>query len=155
VLVHPTVDPPRTTTSPGCALATYERLAAEVANPRIRWADSPPTPCHGRPRVALQTMIIRKKYGCTHFIIRAADMAAAKSSLSGVISTAPTRPRTLPEGQRQRHWAWNGPFPQFSSIRRGLRDSRACRTRGLPHVKKLSGTQFRKDVAAGDRKFLK
>ena len=61
---------------------TYERLAAEVNNPRIRWAYLPYSMHMAGPREALQHMIIRKNYGCTHFII-GRDMAGCKSSISG------------------------------------------------------------------------
>ncbi len=74
---------------------TYERLAAEVNNPRIRWAYLPYSMHMAGPREALQHMIIRKNYGCTHFII-GRDMAGCKSSLSGDDFYGPYQPRTSP-----------------------------------------------------------
>ena len=48
---------------------TYEKLAEEVSNPRIKWAYLPYSMHMAGPREALQHMIIRRNYGCTHFII--------------------------------------------------------------------------------------
>lgn len=48
---------------------TYEVLKEEVANPRLRWAYLPYSMHMAGPREAIQHMIIRKNYGCTHFII--------------------------------------------------------------------------------------
>jgi len=53
-----------------------------VNNPRIRWAYLPYSMHMAGPREAIQHMIIRKNYGCTHFII-GRDMAGCKSSLTG------------------------------------------------------------------------
>ncbi|MFN9692459.1 MAG: sulfate adenylyltransferase, partial [Synechococcaceae cyanobacterium] len=83
VLVHPTCGPTQDDDIAGTVrFQTYERLAEEVANPRIRWAYLPYSMHMAGPREALQHMIIRKNYGCTHFII-GRDMAGCKSSLSG------------------------------------------------------------------------
>ena len=61
---------------------TYEVLKDEVANPRLRWAYLPYSMHMAGPREAIQHMLIRKNYGCTHFII-GRDMAGCKSSLTG------------------------------------------------------------------------
>ena len=83
VLVHPTCGPTQDDDIAGeVRFQTYERLAAEVNNPRIRWAYLPYSMHMAGPREALQHMIIRKNYGCTHFII-GRDMAGSKSSVTG------------------------------------------------------------------------
>ena len=75
VLVHPTCGPTQDDDIAGeVRFQTYERPAAEVNNPRIRWAYLPYSMHMAGPREALQHMIIRKNYGCTHFII-GRDMA--------------------------------------------------------------------------------
>lgn len=61
---------------------TYEVLKKELNNPRIKWAYLPYSMHMGGPREAIQHMLIRKNYGCTHFII-GRDMAGSKSCLSG------------------------------------------------------------------------
>lgn len=61
---------------------TYEVLKKEVDNPKIRWAYLPYSMHMAGPREAIQHMLIRKNYGCTHFII-GRDMAGSKSSISG------------------------------------------------------------------------
>lgn len=61
---------------------TYEVLKKEADNPRLRWAYLPYSMHMAGPREAIQHMIIRKNYGCTHFII-GRDMAGCKSSISG------------------------------------------------------------------------
>ena len=64
-------------------LPSYDEvLAKEVNNPAIRWAYLPYSMHMAGPREAIQHMIIRKNYGCTHFII-GRDMAGSKSSIDG------------------------------------------------------------------------
>jgi sulfate adenylyltransferase len=83
-LVHPTCGPTQDDDIPGIVrYATYEVLSKEVNNPKLRWAYLPYSMHMAGPREAIQHMIIRKNYGCTHFII-GRDMAGCKSTLSGV-----------------------------------------------------------------------
>lgn len=82
-LVHPTCGPTQDDDIPGnVRFRTYEVLKAETNNPRLRWAYLPYSMHMAGPREAIQHMIIRKNYGCTHFII-GRDMAGSKSSLTG------------------------------------------------------------------------
>jgi sulfate adenylyltransferase len=61
---------------------TYEVLSEQTKNPRTKWAYLPYSMHMAGPREAIQHMIIRKNYGCTHFII-GRDMAGCKSSVTG------------------------------------------------------------------------
>ncbi|GAX75961.1 hypothetical protein CEUSTIGMA_g3404.t1 [Chlamydomonas eustigma] len=82
-LVHPTCGPTQDDDIPGeVRYLTYEVLKAETNNPRLRWAYLPYSMHMAGPREAIQHMIIRKNYGCTHFII-GRDMAGCKSSITG------------------------------------------------------------------------
>jgi len=83
VLVHPTCGPTQPDDIPGIVrFKTYEVLKEQVNNPRIIWSYLPYSMHMAGPREAIQHMIIRKNYGCTHFII-GRDMAGCKSSLDG------------------------------------------------------------------------
>lgn len=83
VLVHPTCGPTQPDDIPGIVrYKTYEVLAEQTKNPRTKWAYLPYSMHMAGPREAIQHMIIRKNYGCTHFII-GRDMAGCKSSVTG------------------------------------------------------------------------
>merc|ERR1712023_147160 len=83
VLVHPTCGPTQADDIPGTVrYQTYEVLKEETKNPRVEWAYLPYSMHMAGPREAIQHMMIRKNYGCTHFII-GRDMAGSKSSLDG------------------------------------------------------------------------
>jgi sulfate adenylyltransferase len=83
VLVHPTMGPTQEDDIVGeIRYQTYEVLKKEVPNPRVNWAYLPYSMHMAGPREAIQHMIIRKNYGCTHFII-GRDMAGCKSSIDG------------------------------------------------------------------------
>jgi len=83
VLVHPTCGPTQEDDIPGqVRYETYEVLKEEKADPKVKWAYLPYSMHMAGPREAIQHMMIRKNYGCTHFII-GRDMAGSKSSITG------------------------------------------------------------------------
>ena len=83
VLVHPTCGPTQQDDIPGkVRYLTYKELEEEISDERIKWAFLPYSMHMAGPREALQHMIIRRNYGCTHFII-GRDMAGCKSSTTG------------------------------------------------------------------------
>jgi len=83
VLVHTTCGPTQQDDIPGkVRYLTYKELEEEISDERIKWAFLPYSMHMAGPREALQHMIIRRNYGCTHFII-GRDMAGCKSSSTG------------------------------------------------------------------------
>ena len=150
VLVHPTCGPTQQDDIPGSVrFQTYERLAAEVDNASIRWAYLPYAMHMAGPREALQHMIIRRNYGCTHFII-GRDMAGCKSSLSGDDFYGPYDAQNFakecaPELTMETVPSLNLVFTDEE----GYVTAEHAEARGL-HVKKLSGTQFRKMLRSGE-----
>ena len=150
VLVHPTCGPTQQDDIPGSVrFETYERLAAEVNNDRIRWAYLPYAMHMAGPREALQHMIIRRNYGCTHFII-GRDMAGCKSSLTGADFYGPYDAQNFakecaPELTMETVPSLNLVYTQEE----GYVTAEHAEARGL-HVKKLSGTQFRKMLRGGE-----
>ncbi len=150
VLVHPTCGPTQQDDIPGSVrFQTYEKLAAEVNNPRILWAYLPYAMHMAGPREALQHMIIRRNYGCTHFII-GRDMAGCKSCLSGEDFYGPYDAQNFakecaPELAMETVPSLNLVFTEEE----GYVTAEHAETRGL-HVKKLSGTQFRKMLRSGE-----
>jgi sulfate adenylyltransferase len=115
VLVHPTMGPTQEDDISGLVrYKTYEVLKAEMNNPKVKWAFLPYSMHMAGPREALQHMLLRKNFGCTHFIIGRGTFLltlgnalqrltldkqtwlAARAPSRAMTSTAPTRPRTLP-----------------------------------------------------------
>tara|TARA_B100000029_G_scaffold19442_2_gene19466 strand:+ start:336 stop:1508 length:1173 start_codon:yes stop_codon:yes gene_type:complete len=150
VLVHPTCGPTQQDDIPGVIrFQTYERLAAEVDNQRIRWAYLPYAMHMAGPREALQHMIIRRNYGCTHFII-GRDMAGCKSHLTGDDFYGPYDAQNFarecaPELAMETVPSLNLVYTQEE----GYVTAEHAEARGL-HIKKLSGTQFRKMLRSGE-----
>ncbi|MEY3758464.1 MAG: Sulfate adenylyltransferase [Cyanobacteriota bacterium] len=150
VLVHPTCGPTQDDDIAGeVRFQTYERLAAEVNNPRIRWAYLPYSMHMAGPREALQHMIIRKNYGCTHFII-GRDMAGCKSSLSGDDFYGPYQAQDFARDNAQELGMETVPSLNLVyTEEEGYVTAEHAEARGL-HVKKLSGTQFRQMLRGGE-----
>ncbi len=150
VLVHPTCGPTQEDDISGTIrFQTYERLAAEVNNPRIRWAYLPYSMHMAGPREALQHMIIRRNYGCTHFII-GRDMAGCKSSLSGKDFYGPYEAQDF----AKKHSAELSmdTVPSLNLVfteEKGYVSAEYAKDQNL-HIKKLSGTEFRKMLRNGD-----
>ena len=150
VLVHPTCGPTQDDDIAGeVRFQTYERLAAEVNNPRIRWAYLPYSMHMAGPREALQHMIIRKNYGCTHFII-GRDMAGCKSSISGDDFYGPYQAQDFARDNATELGMETVPSLNLVyTEEEGYVTAEHAEARGL-HVRKLSGTQFRQMLRSGE-----
>jgi len=150
VLVHPTCGPTQQDDIAGeVRFQSYERLAEEVANPSIRWAYLPYSMHMAGPREALQHMIIRKNYGCTHFII-GRDMAGCKSSLTGEDFYGPYEAQDFARDHSTELGMETVPSLNLVyTEEEGYVTAEHAEARGL-HVKKLSGTQFRKMLRGGE-----
>ena len=150
VLVHPTCGPTQDDDISGAVrFQTYERLAAEVNNPRIRWAYLPYSMHMAGPREALQHMIIRKNYGCTHFII-GRDMAGCKSSISGDDFYGPYQAQDFARDNASELGMETVPSLNLVyTEEEGYVTAEHAEARGL-HVRKLSGTQFRQMLRSGE-----
>ena len=150
VLVHPTCGPTQGDDISGeVRFATYERLAAEVNNPRIHWAYLPYSMHMAGPREALQHMIIRKNYGCSHFII-GRDMAGCKSSISGKDFYGPYQAQDFARDHASELGMETVPSLNLVfTEEEGYVTAEHAEARGL-HVKNLSGTQFRRMLRSGE-----
>merc|ERR1711865_1174667 len=103
---------------------TYEVLIEETkdtaAGKRTRWAYLPYSMHMAGPREAIQHMMIRKNFGCTHFIV-GRGMAGSKSSVTG-----------------------DDFYGAYDA-----QDTAKAKKVGMD-VKKLSGTKFRQMLRAGE-----
>ena len=150
VLVHPTCGPTQEDDIPGSVrFQTYEKLASEVNNPKIRWSYLPYSMHMAGPREALQHMIIRRNYGCTHFII-GRDMAGCKSSLNGEDFYGPYDAQDFAkecceELEMQIVPSLNLVFTEEE----GYVTADYAKEKEL-HIKKLSGTEFRRMLRSGE-----
>lgn len=149
-LVHPTCGPTQDDDIPGIVrYRTYEVLKEETHNPRLRWAYLPYSMHMAGPREAIQHMIIRKNYGCTHFII-GRDMAGCKSSLSGddfygAYDAQDFATLHAPELGMQTVPSLNITYTEEE----GYVTADVADAKGL-HRLNLSGTKFRKMLRAGE-----
>ncbi|KAG2454514.1 hypothetical protein HYH02_000361 [Chlamydomonas schloesseri] len=149
-LVHPTCGPTQDDDIPGIVrYHTYEVLKAELNNPNIKWAYLPYSMHMAGPREAIQHMLIRKNYGCTHFIV-GRDMAGSKSCLSGEDFYGIYDAQDF----AKEHAAELGmqTVPSADVVyteEKGYVTADVAKKEGL-HVKKLSGTKFRQMLRSGE-----
>ncbi|GFR40886.1 hypothetical protein Agub_g1538, partial [Astrephomene gubernaculifera] len=148
-LVHPTCGPTQDDDIPGVVrFRTYEVLKEETANPRLRWAYLPYSMHMAGPREAIQHMIIRKNYGCTHFII-GRDMAGCKSSLSGKDFYGAYDAQELANQHATELNMQTVPSLNIAyTEERGYVTADVAKAENL-HVLNLSGTKFRQMLRAG------
>jgi sulfate adenylyltransferase len=150
VLVHPTCGPTQADDIPGdVRYRTYVRLAAETANERTKWDYLPYSMHMAGPREAIQHMMIRKNFGCTHFII-GRDMAGSKSSISGDDFYGAYDAQDF----AKKHGPELGvtPVPSLNLVyteEKGYVTAEEAKDQKLAE-KKLSGTKFRQMLRGGE-----
>lgn len=150
VLVHPTCGPTQPGDIPGdVRYKTYEVLKKETENPRVFWAYLPYSMHMAGPREAIQHMIIRKNFGCTHFII-GRDMAGCKSSIDGEDFYGAYDAQDF--AKENGPGIGMTPVPSLNLVYTEEEDYTTAdyaKEKGLT-LKSLSGTKFRKMLRAGD-----
>jgi len=150
VLVHPTCGPTQQDDIPGkVRYLTYKKLEEEISNKKIKWAFLPYSMHMAGPREALQHMIIRRNYGCTHFII-GRDMAGCKSSSSGEDFYGPYDAQNFakqcaPELRMKTVTSRNLVYTK----EKGYITAEEANSKNY-EIMKLSGTEFRKKLRNGD-----
>jgi sulfate adenylyltransferase len=150
VLVHPTCGPTQADDIPGdVRYKTYVVLKEETHNPRTFWEYLPYSMHMAGPREAIQHMMIRKNFGCTHFII-GRDMAGSKSSVTGDDFYGAYDSQDFAKANAERLGVI--PVPSLDLVyteEEGYVTAETAKEKGL-HIMKLSGTKFRQMLRGGD-----
>jgi len=157
VLVHPTCGPTQEDDIPGAVRhKTYEVLIEETketpSGMRTKWAYLPYSMHMAGPREAIQHMLIRKNFGCTHFII-GRDMAGSKSSVDGEDFYGAFEAQDFAKANAEELGVT--PVPSLNLVCTGDEvnfeyiTADDAKAKGL-EVKKLSGTKFRAMLRAGE-----
>merc|ERR1712127_367434 len=150
VLVHPTCGPTQADDIPGVVrYKTYEVLKEETKDPRVNWAYLPYSMHMAGPREAIQHMMIRKNFGCTHFII-GRDMAGSKSSVTGDDFYGAYEAQDIARANAERLGVT--PVPSLNLVyteEEGYVTADVAEEKGLA-LKKLSGTKFRQMLRGGE-----
>merc|ERR1719247_2848004 len=150
VLVHPTCGPTQADDIPGVVrYKTYEVLKEETANDRVFWEYLPYSMHMAGPREAIQHMMIRKNFGCTHFII-GRDMAGCKSSIDeeDFYGAYDAQDFALENGPKMGMQA----VPSLNLVytdEEGYVTAEEAKEENLTALK-LSGTKFRKMLRGGE-----
>merc|ERR1712070_1115789 len=154
VLVHPTCGPTQEDDIPGeVRHKTYEVLIEETkdtpAGKKTRWAYLPYSMHMAGPREAIQHMIIRKNFGCTHFII-GRDMAGSKSSVDGEDFYGAFEAQDFAKANAAALGMQTVPSLNVVYTKEeGYVTADVAKEKGYD-VLKLSGTKFRKMLRGGD-----
>lgn len=150
VLVHPTCGPTQADDIPGTVrYKTYEVLKEETANPRVQWEYLPYSMHMAGPREAVQHMIIRKNFGCTHFIV-GRDMAGSKSSVTGDDFYGAYEAQDLAKAMSEKLGVT--PVPSLNLVHTeeaGYVTDEEAKEKGFS-INKLSGTKFRQMLRGGE-----
>jgi sulfate adenylyltransferase len=159
ILVHPTCGP----TQPGdidgpTRIKTYEVMQEEDsykkwAGDSFRWSYLPYSMKMAGPREAIQHMIIRKNFGATHFII-GRDMAGTKSTLTSEDFYGAYEAQEMGKKHSEELSMKVVDYPNMVYVgeagnERGYISDVEAKSKGLK-IHKLSGTDFRKRLRAGD-----
>ena len=150
VLVHPTCGPTQQDDIPGkIRYLTYKKLEEEISNQKIKWAFLPYSMHMAGPREALQHMIIRRNYGCTHFII-GRDMAGCKSSSTGEDFYGPYDAQNFANECAEELMMQTVPSKNLVYTKeKGYITAEEAKENNY-QIMKLSGTEFRKKLRNGD-----
>jgi len=150
VLVHPTCGPTQADDISGVTrYKTYEVLKEETANDRVFWEYLPYSMHMAGPREAIQHMMIRKNFGCTHFII-GRDMAGSKSSITGDDYYGAYEAQDIAKANCEKLGVI--PVPSLNLVyteEEGYCTADEAEEKGLA-LKKLSGTKFRQMLRGGE-----
>ena len=150
VLVHPTCGPTQQDDIPGkVRYQTYKKLSEEISNEKIFWAFLPYSMHMAGPREALQHMIIRKNYGCTHFII-GRDMAGCKSFSTGEDFYGPYDAQNFAKKCTSELNMRIVPSKNLVYTKeKGYITAEEAKEKNY-QIMKLSGTEFRKKLRSGE-----
>ena len=150
VLVHPTCGPTQQDDIPGkVRYLTYKELEEEISDERIKWAFLPYSMHMAGPREALQHMIIRRNYGCTHFII-GRDMAGCKSSSTGEDFYGPYDAQNFANKCSEELMMQTVPSKNLVYTKeKGYITAEEAKEFNY-EIMKLSGTEFRKKLRNGE-----
>ncbi len=150
VLVHPTCGPTQQDDIPGkVRYLTYKELEEEISDERIKWAFLPYSMHMAGPREALQHMIIRRNYGCTHFII-GRDMAGCKSSSTGEDFYGPYDAQNFANKCAEELMMQTVPSKNLVYTKeKGYITAEEAKEFNY-EIMKLSGTEFRKKLRNGE-----
>lgn len=154
LLINPTCGPTQEDDISGeVRYQTYLVLKKELddadPNNKIRWAYLPYSMLMAGPREALQHMMIRKNFGCTHFVV-GRDMAGSKSSLTGEDYYGAYDAQDFAKEISQELGMQVVPSLNLvSTAEEGYITADEAKAKGYK-ANKLSGTEFRRRLRAGE-----